>query len=96
MTAIHLLARLQFCFAMYAFVHGEAAAVDPPVRDDSITIVDITDDSDDDDDNPLGSNPADSDGENDYKDDGNDGGDNAHDDKADNDGFDNSNSGDYE
>ena len=57
---------------MYAFVPGEAAAIDPPVRDDSITIVDSTDNSDDDE-APLGSNPVGGDGDDDYKDDGDDG-----------------------
>ena len=81
---------------MYAFIPGEAAAVNSPVRDDSITIVESTDNSDNDDDDPLGSNPAVGDGDNGYEDDNNDGGNNAYDNEASNDGFYNDNSGDYE
>ena len=63
-------------------------------RDNSITIVDRTDNSDDDD-APLGSKPSGGDGDNDYEEDGNDGGNDDHDNETGNDGFDNDDSGDY-
>ena len=80
---------------MHTFVPEEAATIAPPVRDDSITIIESTDNSDDDDD-PFGSNPAAGDGEDDYKDYRNDGGNGAHDNEAGNDGFVNDNSVKYE
>ena len=79
---------------MYAFIPEEAAAISPPVRDDSITIVNSTDDSDDDDD-AFGSNPAADYGDYDYEDDGDDGGNGAHDDEAGNNGFVNNDSINY-
>ena len=57
-TAIHLFLRLQFRFAMYAFVPGEAATVNPPIRDDSVTVINSAEDNDDDDDASLGPNPT--------------------------------------
>ena len=70
---------------MYAFVPGEAAAVDLPICDDSVTVVNSADDKNDDDDASLGPNPAGNDGDNSYEDDCNNGGNNAYDNDAGND-----------